>query len=143
MKSEQIHSKGVAAWWRQRVWVGLCSLMLLWGYAGVTLAGEVVNVTNEEVKALLQKKEPLRIIDLRTPGEFSRGRIPGAENVDFYSSDFESRVVAAAGQGSGPWLVYCRSGNRSTQALPVLQKHLSGTVYHLSKGIQHWDGPLE
>ncbi len=123
--------------------MGLCALMLVLGSAGQSLAGEVVDVSNEEAKALLAKKEPLRIIDLRTPGEFSRGRLPGAENVDFYASNFEERVAAAASKGSGPWLVYCRSGNRSTQAMPVLQKHLSGRVYHLFKGMQHWDGPVE
>ena len=122
---------------------GAVRLMLVLGSAGASLAGEVVDVSNEEAKALLAKKEPLRIIDLRTPGEFSRGRVPGAENVDFYASDFEERVAAVGSKGNGPWLVYCRSGNRSTQALPVLQKHLPGQVYHLFKGIQHWDGPVE
>ncbi|WP_051257809.1 rhodanese-like domain-containing protein [Desulfovibrio cuneatus] len=143
MNNKQIQKNSVSSRWKQYVCVGLCALVLVLGSAGAGLAGQVVNVTNEDAKALLEKKEPLRIIDLRTPGEFSRGKIPGAENVDFYSSDFEARVAATAGQNSGPWLVYCRSGNRSTQALPVLQKRLSGTVYHLYKGIQHWDGPLE
>lgn len=123
--------------------MGLCALVLVLGSAGASCAGEVVNVTSEQARALLEKKEPLRIIDLRTPGEFSRGKIPGAENVDFYSKDFEGRVAAAAGKDTGPWLVYCRSGNRSTQALPVLQKHLPGTIYHLFQGTQGWDGPLE
>ncbi len=143
MKSSQIQLNSTISWLKGCVCLGLCAFMLVLGSAGPSLAGEVVDVSNEEAKALLAKKEPLRIIDLRTPGEFSRGRLPGAENVDFYASDFEERVAAAAGKGSGPWLIYCRSGNRSTQALPVLQKHLSGTVYHLFKGMQHWDGPVE
>ena len=143
MQKQQIAQGRILSWWKHSVCMGLCTLIFALGSAGPSLASEVVNVTAQEAQALLEKKEPLTIIDLRTPGEFSRGKIPGAVNVDFYSSDFENRVAAVAQKGTGPWLVYCRSGNRSTQAMPVLQKHLSGRVYHLFKGMQHWDGPVE
>ena len=143
MQRLQKQNKSAIVWWKHGALVALGVFMLLWASAGASLAGEVVDVTFEQAKALLEKKEPVRIIDLRTPGEFSRGKIPGAVNVDVYDPDFKSIIAAMAKEGNTPWLVYCRTGNRSKQVLPVLQKHHTGMVYHLFEGIRSWQGPLE
>lgn len=55
------------------------------------------------------------IIDVRTPAEFSSGHLEGAVNIDVQSPDFDSQISALDPAGS--YYVYCRSGNRSAQAI--------------------------
>jgi rhodanese-related sulfurtransferase len=55
------------------------------------------------------------IIDVRTPEEFATGHLDGAINIDVSSPDFRDQVMAL--DSSGEYFVYCRSGNRSGQAI--------------------------
>jgi rhodanese-related sulfurtransferase len=55
------------------------------------------------------------IIDVRTPAEFAGGHLEGAVNIDVQSPDFEALVSELNPAGS--YYVYCRSGNRSGQAI--------------------------
>lgn len=55
------------------------------------------------------------IIDVRTPAEFAGGHLDGALNIDVQSPDFEAQISAL--DPSGTYYVYCRSGNRSGQAI--------------------------
>lgn len=55
------------------------------------------------------------IIDVRTPEEFATGHLEGAINIDVNSPDFRAQVMAL--DPSGEYFVYCRSGNRSGQAI--------------------------
>lgn len=55
------------------------------------------------------------IIDVRTPAEFADGHLDGAVNIDVQSPDFEQQISAL--DPAGDYIVYCRSGNRSGQAI--------------------------
>jgi rhodanese-related sulfurtransferase len=55
------------------------------------------------------------IIDVRTPAEFASGHLQGAVNIDVQSPDFEAQIAQLDPEGS--YYVYCRSGNRSGQAI--------------------------
>jgi phage shock protein E len=55
------------------------------------------------------------IIDVRTPQEFAEGHLVGAINIDVQSPDFRDRVLAF--DTAGEYFIYCRSGNRSGQAI--------------------------
>lgn len=55
------------------------------------------------------------VIDVRTPVEFASGHLDGAINIDVQSPDFEALVSELDPAGS--YYVYCRSGNRSAQAI--------------------------
>lgn len=58
-----------------------------------------------------------RLVDVRTPGEFAGGHLPGAINVPL------DQLGARAGelkQGETPIVVYCASGVRSGQAKRIL-----------------------
>ena len=37
----------------------------------------------EELRGLLESESNVRIVDIRSPGAFRRGHIPGSENVPF------------------------------------------------------------
>ena len=55
------------------------------------------------------------IIDVRTPGEFAGGHLEGALNIDVQSPDFASHINDLDPEGD--YFIYCRSGNRSGQAI--------------------------
>lgn len=76
------------------------------------------------------------ILDIRTPGEFAQGRIEGAENIDFYASDFESQLDKL--DKDAEYKIYCNSGNRSATALEMMREKGFTNVVELSGGIQAW-----
>lgn len=67
------------------------------------------------------------IIDVRTPGEFASGHLEGAVNIDVQSPDFAAQIMEL--EKDGEYFVYCRSGNRSGQAIAQMnQMGFSDTV---------------
>jgi len=59
------------------------------------------------------------LVDVRTPGEFASGSVPGAVNIPL------DRVEQSLDQfkGKGPVVVFCRSGMRSSQAKDILVRN--------------------
>lgn len=60
------------------------------------------------------------IIDVRTAQEFASGHLTGAINIDFNASDFEQKIKAL--NPAMKYIIYCRSGNRSAQAMVRIQE---------------------
>lgn len=54
------------------------------------------------------------IIDVRTPEEFATGHVDGAVNISLEAAEFSDLIGQL--DPAGNYFVYCRSGNRSTQA---------------------------
>lgn len=77
-----------------------------------------------------------RILDVRTPGEYEEGYIPGAVNVDWNGENFESKVDAAFDTDE-PLYIYCRSGRRSAAAPRALSK-AGYEVFNLLGGYEAW-----
>ncbi len=59
------------------------------------------------------------ILDVRTAEEFSQSHVEGAVNIDFLKSDFKEKISKF--DRNKIYKIYCRSGNRSGQALRVMQ----------------------
>jgi rhodanese-related sulfurtransferase len=55
------------------------------------------------------------IIDVRTPQEYASGHLEGSVNIDINAADFEENITAL--DPIAKYLIYCRSGNRSAQAI--------------------------
>jgi len=79
----------------------------------------------------------LVVLDIRTPEEFRDGHLPGARNLDFFAPDFRQQLEALARKGV-PILLYCRSGNRSGQAMRLLRQWGRDDVLHLADGFRSW-----
>ena len=60
------------------------------------------------------------LIDVRTPDEYAEGHLEGAVNIDFTSPDFTARIQELDPDTS--YRVYCRSGNRSAQAVAAMRE---------------------
>lgn len=68
----------------------------------------------------IELSEDAVIIDVRTPGEFASGHLDGAINIDVQSPDFAEQIMQL--DKDGDYLVYCRSGNRSGQAISQMSQ---------------------
>lgn len=59
------------------------------------------------------------LVDVRTPGEFAEGTAPGAVNIPL--QEIDQRLAEL--KGKKQILVFCRSGNRSSQAKRILEQN--------------------
>ncbi len=80
--------------------------------------------------------EDLVILDVRTEEEFAEGHIDGAVMIDFYSDDFADQIADL--DPDVPYLLYCRSGNRSGQTTAIMQDLGFSDVADIDGGILSW-----
>jgi phage shock protein E len=81
----------------------------------------------------------VRLVDVRSVGEFEGGHIPGAQNVPLD----QLQSVASQWDKNAPVLVYCQTGARSAEAVSMLEQAGFTKVMHFDKGIVAWTGSLE
>lgn len=60
------------------------------------------------------------ILDVRTPGEYAGGHLEGAKLLDFNSGELAASLPELSFDAE--YVVYCRSGNRSGQALKLMEE---------------------
>lgn len=77
--------------------------------------------------------------DVRTPGEYRQGHIPGSENVPLQAID--NGDFSTESKDTVLYL-YCRSGSRSRQAAAML-KHMGYPNVHNIGGIVTYAGKVE
>lgn len=82
--------------------------------------------------------EDLVILDVRTPEEFAEGHLDGAIMLDFYEADFATRLAEL--DPEVPYLLYCRSGNRSGQTTAIMNDLGFTDVADVDGGIVAWSG---
>ena len=97
----------------------------------------VTELTPEAGQEALESTDNLLILDVRRPDEFAAGHIEGAININFESDDFAAQLGDL--DLTQPTFLYCRSGNRSSQALAVMKDMGFAKVLHLSDGILGWE----
>lgn len=75
------------------------------------------NASNQEIAEAA--KDGALLVDVRTPGEFSTGSVKGAVNIPL------DQLANQTGkfQNKNHIIVFCRSGNRSSQAKAFLTKN--------------------
>jgi rhodanese-related sulfurtransferase len=76
------------------------------------------------------------ILDIRTPGEFKSGHLAESVLIDFYSQTFAENLSRLDKEKT--YLIYCRSGNRSSKSLEIFKKLKFQKVYHMESGIRAW-----
>ncbi len=88
--------------------------------------------------AAIQDNPPddLVILDVRTPEEFADGHLEGAIMIDFYDDDFADQLAQL--DPEVPYLLYCRSGNRSGQTATIMQELGFTDVADVDGGIVSW-----
>lgn len=88
--------------------------------------------------AAIQANPPddLVILDVRTPEEFAEGHLDGAVMIDFYREDFAAELAEL--DPNVPYLLYCRSGNRSGQTAAMMKDLGFADVADIDGGILSW-----
>jgi rhodanese-related sulfurtransferase len=103
-------------------------------------AVEGIGTISPQDAAALAEDPPadLVVLDVRTPEEFAEGHLDGALLVDFYDADFSAQLAAL--DPDVPYLVYCRSGNRSGQTLAIMDELGFESAVDVDGGIVAWAG---
>ena len=76
------------------------------------------------------------ILDVRRASEYQEGHLESALNLDYYSSGFASELDKL--DKDKTYLVYCRSGNRSSGAAKIMEELGFKNVYNMQGGITDW-----
>ena len=88
--------------------IGLAAIALTLGVSGCAASPASIELGADTV-----------IVDVRTPAEYATGHLEGAVNIDFQSPSFDD--VVAELDSDADYVVYCQSGNRSAQAVSVME----------------------
>ena len=97
------------------------------------------NITPEEAYILIQENKDnpnFVILDVRTPEEFLGEYIENAINLDYYSDTFRDDLDKL--DKNKTYLIYCRSGRRSENALNIMEELDFKEVYNMLGGITKW-----
>lgn len=126
---------------RRFLTVLICFLLLALGSAACgsssPTAGEILLVSPAEARQVLADRSPeVVVLDVRTPEEFSQGRLAGAVNLDFYGDDFVDQLDGLP--RDRPYVVYCRSGNRSKLTIDLMRDQGFSQVWEVDGGIISW-----
>jgi len=104
--------------------------------AGKHSAADITPAKAEEMIKANATDSSFVILDVRTPEEFDSGHLAGAVNVDFRSSNFAAKLDSLP--NSGTYLVYCRTGHRSANALNLMKEKRFEKAFNMLGGITRW-----
>ncbi len=94
-------------------------------------------VSADDAAALIaDPPDDLVIIDVRTPDEHADGHIADSQLIDFYETDFTDRLAEL--DPTVPYVIYCRSGNRSGQTLAIMREMGFDDVTEIDGGVVQW-----
>jgi rhodanese-related sulfurtransferase len=92
------------------------------------------NILSREAKSLMEKNEKIYLLDVRTPQEYSQGRLAGSVLIPI--GEFERRIGEVPKNRT--IVVYCAVGSRSKSAASLLAQRGFKDVYNMTDGIVGW-----
>lgn len=95
-----------------------------------------VTLTPEQYLETLDSISNKLIIDVRTPGEFKKGHIKGAQNISYLGSTFAEK--AAEMDTAKKVFIYCETAHRSPLAARILYNLGFRKIYDLQFGFINW-----
>jgi phage shock protein E len=116
----------------KKVFALIASALLL---AGCSTSSSAIDLSVTEFSAKVAEVGVITL-DVRTPGEFAEGHVEGARLIDFQSGNFENEIATL--DKNATYAVYCRSGNRSGQAVKVMQDAGFTNVFNMNGGVIDW-----
>ena len=110
----------------------IASALLL---AGCSSSSSAIDLSVTEFSSKIAESGVITL-DVRTPAEFAEGYIEGARLINFQSGNFENEIATL--DKDVTYAVYCRSGNRSGQAVKVMQDAGFTNVFNMNGGVIDW-----
>lgn len=99
---------------------------------------ELKAISVQALKARLDQKEPLRLIDVRSPGEWETARIEGAELLDSQLYDELMDLPK-----NTPLFFLCHHGHRSARAAEQFVAQGFREVFNVTGGIDAWSQEVD
>lgn len=99
--------------------------------------GREPEIEAAELAAALTRASPPLLLDMRTPAEFQRGRIPGSRcfTVAQLRAALETHALGDDGRRC---VALCLSAHRSLPAVRLLRRHGRLDAVHLAGGMRSW-----
>jgi len=92
-------------------------------------------ISQQEFAKILTKE--IQLLDVRTPQEYKQGYIEGAILINFFDSDFVTKVSSRFDKNK-PLYIYCAVGGRSNKAAKKLIADGFDSIYDLKGGFTKW-----
>src|SRR5437870_1074105 len=99
----------------------------------------IPTMSAHELKRKMDAREPFELIDVRESFEYEIARIDGAKLIPLR----EIAERADELQREDPIVIHCHSGQRSAQAVRLLQQRGFANVYNLEGGIDAWSDQVD
>ena len=100
-----------------------------------------MDLSQNEWEAMQRSKDETIILDVRTLEEYNQGHIPNARLIDIQNPPNFLQELELLNR-SKTYLVYCRSGARSSQACMLMKNKGVENCFNLLGGINQWHGKI-
>jgi rhodanese-related sulfurtransferase len=101
-----------------------------------TVSVSAEDISQAQLQHIMQKKQQVVLLDVRTVEEFVEGHIPNALNIPH--KELEARLAELSGAKDTQIVIYCRSGRRAEVAKQVLVKNGFNHLDHLTGDFNGW-----
>lgn len=102
----------------------------------VTEEIKIQDISVEEAAEKISEGKAI-FLDVRTEKEVENGMIPGSIHIDLNSPDFESEIKKLDREKE--YVVYCRSGGRSSRACKVMKELGFKNLNNMLGGFNKWN----
>ncbi len=96
----------------------------------------IPQITVDEVQKAIIEKADIILLDVRTPGEYRKGKIEGSINVPV--DTINDQISTVIPDKNKIIYVYCLSGSRSEIAVEMLQKLGYVNAFNMTNGLLMW-----
>jgi molybdopterin/thiamine biosynthesis adenylyltransferase/rhodanese-related sulfurtransferase len=108
-------------------------------FCGARNEDEIPTMSAHELKQKIDAREPFELIDVREAFEYEIARIDGAKLIPL--GEIAERADELPRER--PIVVHCHSGQRSAEAVRLLQQRGFANVYNLEGGIDAWSDQID
>jgi adenylyltransferase/sulfurtransferase len=108
-------------------------------FCGARNEDAIPTMSAHELKRKMDAREPFELIDVREAFEYELARIDGAKLIPL--GEIAERADELPRERA--IVVHCHSGQRSAQAVRLLQQRGFGTVFSLEGGIDAWSDQVD
>jgi rhodanese-related sulfurtransferase len=103
----------------------------------INIENNLNSISLSEWKNIYDNEKDYIVIDVRTQKEYNNQKIPNTKLINFYDTDFKDQLNQL--DKNKKYLIHCRSGSRSANALSVMKELGFTNVQDLKGGINAWN----